>query len=84
MRNAEQIVDQEFLQVRAKILEIAAFLDRLDPEDAKSISGINAERLQLLRAGCELLLDSEHDKAARMQLLFSRKYDQQWRKAMGV
>ena len=84
MRNTEQVVEQEFLQVRAKILEIAAFLDRLDPDDAKSVSNPNAERLKLLRAGCELLLDSESDKAARLQLLFSRKYDEQWRKAMGV
>ena len=84
MRNAEQVVEQEFLQVRAKILEIAAFLDRLEPEDAKGISSLNAERLKLLRAGCELLLDSDSDKAARLQLLFSRKYDEQWRKAMGV
>lgn len=84
MRNAEQIVEQEYLQVRAKILEIAAFLDRLDPEDAKAVSPGNAERLKLLQAGCELLVDSESDKAARLQLLFSRKYDDQWRKAMGV
>jgi len=84
MRNAEQVVEQEFLQVRAKILEIAAFFDRLDPEDAKNVSSTNADRLALLRAGCELLLDSENDKAARLQLLFSRKYDEQWRTAMGV
>jgi hypothetical protein len=84
MRNAEQVVEQEFLQVRAKILEIAAFLDRLDPDDARGISSTNAERLKLLRAGCELLLDSDSDKAARLQLLFSRKYEEQWRTAMGV
>ncbi|MDX1924962.1 MAG: hypothetical protein SFV81_00510 [Pirellulaceae bacterium] len=84
MRNAEQVVEQEFLQVRAKILEIAAFLDRLDPQDAQGISSVNTERLKLLRAGCELLLDGENDKAARLQLLFSRKYDEQWRQTMGV
>ena len=84
MRNAEQIVEQEFLQVRAKILEIAAFLDRLEPKSADSVSSVNAERLKLLRNGCELLLDADRDKAARLQLLFSRKYDEQWRKAMGV
>lgn len=84
MRNAEQIVEQEFLQVRAKILEIAAFLDRLDPQDSQGISSVNAERLKLLRAGCELLLDADSDKATRLQLLFSRKYDEQWRQAMGV
>lgn len=93
MRNAEQVVEQEFLQVRAKILEIAAFFDRLEADAAGSASGSGAgpsiskpseERLKLLRAGCELLLDSDSDKAARVQLLFSRKYDEQWRNAMGV
>jgi hypothetical protein len=84
MRNAEQIVEQEFLQVRAKILEIAAFLDRLEPKSASSLSRTNEERLKRLRTACELLLDSESDKAARVQLLFSRKFDEQWRKALGV
>ncbi len=84
MRNAEQVVEQEFLQVRAKLLEIAAFLDRLDPDSTKGVSSASAERLKLLHAGCELLLDSDSDKAARLQLLFSRKYDDQWRNAMGI
>ena len=84
MRNAEQIVEQEFLQMRAKILEIAAFLDRLEPKSANNVSSANAERLKLLRNGCELLLDLDSDKAARLQLLFSRKYDEQWRQTMGV
>lgn len=84
MRNAEQVIEQEFLQVRAKILEIAAFLDRLESDGAKSVSRANEERLKLLRAGCELLLDPEPDKAARVQLHFSRKFDDDWRKAMGV
>jgi len=93
MRNAEQVVEQEFLQVRAKILEIAAFFDRLEADAvtstgsanaASSVSGTGEERLKLLRAGCGLLLDTDSDKAARLQLLFSRKYDEQWRKAMGV
>lgn len=90
MRNAEQVVEQEFLQIRAKILEIAAFFDRLAADSVDEalsesvVSGLSEERLKLLRAGCELLLDSDGDKAARVQLLFSRKYDEQWRKAMGV
>lgn len=84
MRNAEQIVEQEFLLMRAKILEIAAFLDRLEPQSANSMSSAHEERLKLLRAGCELLLGAESDKAARLQLLFSRKFDEQWRKTMGV
>ena len=85
MRNAEQVVEQEFLQVRAKILEIAAFFDRLSTDAASAaVTGANAERLKLLREGCDLLLDAEGDKAARVQLLFSRQYDEKWRSAMGV
>ncbi len=90
MRNAEQVVEQEFLQIRAKILEIAAFFDRLaadtigEATQASAVSGLSEERLKLLRAGCELLLDADGDKAARVQLLFSRKYDEQWRQAMDV
>jgi hypothetical protein len=82
MRKSEQVVEQEFLQIRAKILEIAAFLDRLDPAD--EIPSAAQSRLELLRQGCELLLDEEGDKAARVQLLFSRQYDAQWRQTMGV
>lgn len=82
MRKSEQVVEQEYLQMRAKILEMAAFLDRLDP--AAEHSSITESRLSLLRQGCELLLDAEGEKAARVQLLFSRHYDSQWRKTMGV
>jgi hypothetical protein len=88
MRNAEQIVEQEFLQMRAKILEIAAFFDRLEADSTKqagaATSSVSQERLKLLRAGCDLLLDSESDKAARVQLLLSRKFDEQWRQTMDV
>jgi hypothetical protein len=82
MRNPEQVVDQEYLQIRSKILEIAAFLDRLAPPG--ELSAPAEVRLELLRRGCELLLDTEADKAARVQLLFSRQYDAQWRQTMGV
>ncbi len=83
MRNAEQVVEQEFLQIRAKILEIAAFYDRLENDDAP-LSEANQQRLKLLREGCQLLLESAPNKASRVQLLFSRQYDESWRKTMGV
>lgn len=76
-RTSSEILSQEFLQTRAKILEIAAFFDRLDVDElAESDSG----SLQLLSDGCAILNDSQPDKAARVQLLFSRQYDPQWRK----
>ncbi len=82
MRNSEQVIDQEFLQVRAKILEIAAFFDRLDSESGLSETANG--RLKLLRNGCQILLDQQEDKAARVQLLFSRAFDPNWRESMHV
>lgn len=75
-RSAREVLDQEFLQVRAKILEISAFFDRLSEAEA---SDVNQDQLQLLKNGCEILNDSDENKAARVQLLFSREYDADWR-----
>ncbi|MEC8556209.1 MAG: hypothetical protein VXZ82_14465 [Planctomycetota bacterium] len=75
-RTAREVLDQEFLQIRAKILEIGAFYDRLGEAEASNIS---QEHLELLNRGCEILNDDQGDKAARIQLLFSRDYDADWR-----
>lgn len=80
-RSASEVVSQEFLQIRAKILEIAAFYDRL--EDG-NVSDAQATQLDLLQRGCGILTDTRHDKAARVQLLFSREYDEQWRERFGI
>ena len=75
-RTAREVLDQEFLQIRAKILEVAAFFDRLSEADA---SDVNQQQLELLQSGCRILDDGDMDKAARLQLLFSRDYESDWR-----
>jgi hypothetical protein len=80
-RSSSEILSQEFLQVRAKILEIAAFYDRFDEAGP---SQAHDHQFDLLRQGCELLADDRGDKAARVQLLFSREYDENWREQFGV
>lgn len=80
-RSVREVLDQEFLQIRAKILEIAAFYDRLDEAEH---SDIDASQLATLQAGCGILNDSEKDKAARVQLLFSREYDSAWREKFAI
>ncbi|MFN3192507.1 MAG: hypothetical protein ACE361_18485 [Aureliella sp.] len=76
-RSAQQVLEQEFLQTRAKILELAAFFDRLQeaPKDE-----VNEEQLQLLKKGCEILTSDSQNKAAEVQLLFSQEYNENWRK----
>lgn len=88
-RTASEILEQEFLQTRAKLLEVAAFFDRLDAcpdnaDDANHATQNQQERLRLLKAGVELLNDHDSSKAARLQLLFSREYDAKWREQFGL
>lgn len=80
-RTAIDILSQEFLLTRAKILEVAAFYDRLGqlPENAP-----NRQQLELLDGACRLLTDDQPDKAARLQLLFSRQFNPQWRDEFGI
>lgn len=80
-RTSSETMAQEFLQIRAKILEIAAFYDRLDRDELDESA---AGALQLLTAGCAVLIDEQPDKAARVQLLFSRQYDAQWRQQFDI
>ena len=84
-RSASDVLTHEFLQVRAKILEVAAFFDRLDeaPVD-RGAADMNARQLELLRLGCQILTGDEGSKAARVQILFSREYEASWREKFNV
>jgi hypothetical protein len=75
------VLEQEFLPLRAKILEIAAGLDRLDRAGGDSPSD---ERRQRLERAIRLLLEKAPSRAEQVQLLFSREYDEAWRKQFGV
>ncbi|RIK77266.1 MAG: hypothetical protein DCC67_12885 [Planctomycetota bacterium] len=80
-RTKQAVLEQEFLSLRAKILELAAGLDRLDraagqrPDDGRPD--------QLDRA-MRLLLDAGPARAERIQLVFSRDYDETWRLQFSV
>ena len=80
-RQRDAVLEQEFLPLRAKILEIAAGLDRLDRAVEAGEDGGRRERLE---QAIQLLLAEEPSRAARVQLLFSRDYDESWRERFGV
>jgi hypothetical protein len=80
-RTAVQIVADEFLVSRAKILELAATLDRIDRADGDVE---NSRQLVLLSQGLNILCDSEPDKAKRVQLLMSRQYEPEWIEKMAI
>ena len=78
---APEVLDREFLEIRAKILEVAASLDRLDRGEGDIRSD---DRYQQLCQGIEILKESDVDRAERVQTLFSLPYDPQWRADFGI
>ena len=80
-RSPAEILSQEFLLTRAKILEVAAFYDRLGqvPDSAGE-----QRQLKLLKSACAILDDDQPDKAARVQMLFSRDFKPGWRDEFGI
>lgn len=80
-RDAERILNEEFIIARSKILELAATLDRLDraPGQIK-----NTTSQKLLEQGLAILCDDQPEKAKRVQLLMSRQYDPEWRTNLDV
>jgi len=75
-RTSSEVFDQEFLPIRAKLLEVAASLDRLDRSEGTL--GTNSRRAQVQQA-IHVLLDDDDDRAERIQLIFSRPYEDDWR-----
>ncbi len=75
---ASAVLDREFLEIRAKILELAASFDRLARGDEDSIA--NDPRLLLIKQGLEILQEKQEGRAERIQLLFSQPYEPAWRK----
>jgi len=75
--NSQQILDREFLVIRAKILEVAAALDRIDRADGDVSSD---SRMALVADAIDVIHSKQSDpiRAEKIQLLFSREYDQKW------
>jgi len=76
-RNASDVFEQEFLPIRAKILEVAAELDRLD---RASGSVKNDQRRLQVQAAIQALVRPDDNRAEQVQLIFSRPYEEEWRK----
>lgn len=86
MQSANQILDDSFLEVRAKLLEIAATLDRLDrsSEEHSPLTPESRPRRQKVDEAIRLLLSEGPDRAERLQRLFSREYESAWRAQMQI
>lgn len=82
VRDATEILDRDFLEIRAKLLEIAASLDRFTRapgrRDAPDL------RLAQIHQAIEALLRPDPDRAETVQLIFSLTYDESWQELLGL
>jgi hypothetical protein len=76
VRSSSEVFEQEFLPIRAKLLEVAAALDRLD---RASGSVASESRRAQVRDAIQVLLRPEEDRAEQVQLIFSRPFEDDWR-----
>lgn len=68
------VIDRYFLEHRAKVLDIAAFLDRVDratPSAGEADRATEDFRLRSIRAAIAVLLDGGSDRARRVLELWS-------------
>jgi hypothetical protein len=73
---ATEVLDREFLEVRARLIDVAAALDRIDRAEG---SVKNDPRLDQIRRAVEVLAGDTPGRAERVQSLFSLPYQEDWR-----
>ena len=73
--SANEVLDREFLAARAKLIELAAILDRIDRAEGDTADDA---RLTQIRQSFELLATDGTGRAERVQAIFSLPYDDAW------
>ncbi len=77
--SANKALDNFFFEARSKLLDLAAFLDRINRgRDAGAVG--TDPRLDKIRRALEVLHDQSGGRAERIQQIFSLEYDPLWEK----
>jgi len=80
--SAPVLLNRDFLEVRAKILELAACLDRFERAEGSLDDDPRVERI---RQGLQTLLSTDGPtRAERVQMTFSLPYEDGWRAKWSV
>ena len=79
--DALEVLDREWLTVRARLLEVAAALDRIYRAEG---SVAEDPRMEQIQESLTLLANPCDNRAAQLQMAFSLPYDPKWRERYGV
>ena len=78
MFDAQAVLSREQFKIRAKLIEIAAILDRIDRANGEVDDD---PRMMEIRKSLEVLSGSNGDsnRAAEIQMIYSRTFDAEWK-----
>ena len=80
---SQDVIDRYFLEHRTKLIDLAAFLDRLDRTSDYSAAG-NDYRVAALFRALNILSDGETNRAGRILAIFSDKTTELPQSANGI
>ncbi len=75
--NAQQILDRYFLEMRCKVLDVAAALDRVERSEGAA-DATRDPRLRKLLDAIRVLESPGADRTARIQMILSDAYADTW------
>jgi hypothetical protein len=79
--DAPELLNHEFLEIRARLLQVAAALDRLD----RATGDVSSDKRRVdLDKAIRVLLETSPDRAESLQKVFSLPYDQHWKTTFGL
>lgn len=81
--NAKEILDLYFIDNRARLLDIASFIDRIDRYEGAPEAKADF-RYRAMQQAVELLLTSEKDRTAKIQEIFSDPTTEPLESAVGL
>ncbi|MGA2059822.1 MAG: hypothetical protein ABSG67_05030 [Thermoguttaceae bacterium] len=73
---ATNILDREFLDIRSKLIDLAASLDRIKRAQG---SIANDPRMDNITQALQILAAQTASRTEQIQILFSLPYDEHWR-----
>ena len=82
---ADELMNREFLEVRAKLLEVAAALDRVHRAAGSVDDDIRMSQIREAIATLQgPVTDSDDSLAQAIQLIFSLPYNETWQSDFGL
>jgi hypothetical protein len=73
---ADKLLDREFLEIRSKLIDLAASLDRIQRAPG---TVANDPRMDKITQALQIIAARPPARAEQIQILFSLPYDEHWR-----